>query len=240
MIEHYGLSEAQKGYLNGSKRLSNESKERKAILRKAFQSWSVLKPILDSTVVSNDFKYLPFFNATPSSEFDRLDIPKDRFTFEKFLNSLLRTSRENPTSKEIEKMRIAKEILEQAILYYQTRFSNNQLVYDKFAEFTGFIQMLQSVYEQELDNIVKADFVRIRKGLIFPPYISQDEYWHSYCNVCYSYSTNNKAKTKDDAINEAIGIKHSDYCPFLKEFVRVEDQYDLIINCIHFIEPLTE
>ena len=240
MLEHYGLSEAQKAYLNGSKRLSNESKERKAILRKAFQSWSVLKPILDSKVISNDFKYLPFFDAIPSSEFDRLDIPKDRFTFEKFLRSLLATSADNPTSKEIEKMRIAKMILEEAILYYQTRFKNNELVYEKFAEFSGFIQMLQGVYEQELDNIVKADFVRIRKGLIFPPYIQQDAIWHSYCNVCYSYSTNNKAYTKDDAINEAIEIKHSDDCPFLKEYVRVENQYALIINCIHFIEPLTE
>ena len=239
MVEHYGLSEAQKGYLNGTKKVSNESKERKAILRKAFQSWSVLKPLLDSTVVSNDFKYLPFFDAVPSSEFDRLDIPKDRFTFEKFLSSLLKTSRDNPTSKEIEKMRIAKEILEQAILYYQTRFQNNQLVYDKFAEFTGFIQMLQGVYEQELDNIVKADFVRIRKGLIFPPYISQDAYWHSYCNVCYSYSTNNKAYTKKDAIKESKTIKHSTDCPFVKEYERVKDKNGLIINCIHFIEPLT-
>jgi len=50
MIRRYGLSEAQKDYLKGSKRLSNEPKERKAIIHKALQSWSVLKPILDSKV----------------------------------------------------------------------------------------------------------------------------------------------------------------------------------------------
>jgi len=136
-------------------------------------------------------------------------------------------------------MRIAKEIIEQAILYYQTRFSNNELVYEKFNEFTNFIQMLQDVYEQELDNIVKADFVRIRKGLIFPPLIQQDAIWHSYCNLCFTQSTNNKAKTKKQAIKEALSIKHSANCQFVKEYERINDKNGLIINCIHFIEPLT-
>jgi len=174
-----------------------------------------------------------FFDAIPSSEFDRLDIPKDRFTFEKFLNSLLRTSRENPTSKEIEKMRIAKEILEQAILYYQTRFSNNQLVYDKFAEFSSFIQMLQGVYEQELDNLVKADFIRLRKGMAYPPRIERDNYWHSVCMQCFSYSYQIQAKTKEDALE----IKHSHDCPFVTEFERVKDKQRIIEDFIHFIEP---
>ena len=130
-------------------------------------------------------------------------------------------------------MRIAKEILEQAILYYQTRFSNNQLVYDKFAEFSSFIQMLQGVYEQELDNLVKADFIRLRKGMAYPPRIERDNYWHSVCMQCFSYSYQIQAKTKEDALE----IKHSHDCPFVTEFERVKDKQRIIEDFIHFIEP---
>lgn len=241
MVEHYGLSEAQKSYLKSGKRLSNTSKERKAIMRKALQAWSVLKPILDSKTIESDFKYFPFISKPIPSEFERLDIPKDQYNFSQFLASLLSTNKENPTSQEIEKMAIAKEIIESAIGYYQTRFQNHHLVYTQFAEFRDFISMLQGVYEQELNNIVKADFVRIRKGLIFPPVVQQDEHWHSYCNLCFSYSLNVHAKTKEEAIEEAKDlIKHSDDCQFVKEYERVKDKQGLIINCIHFIEPKTK
>jgi len=235
MIRRYGLSEAQKSYLNGSKRLSNEPKERKAIIHKALQSWSVLKPILDSKVVSNDFKYLPFISKPTPSEFEKFDIPKDQYSFKNFLDSLLATNKENPTSKEIEKMAMAKEIIESAILYYQTRFSNHELVWQKFAEFRDFLTMLQDVYEQELHNLVKADFIRIRKNMIYPPRIQRDEYWHSLCMQCFSYSYQIQAKTKEDALE----IKHSKDCPFVKEFERVEDKQRIIDDFIHFIEPIT-
>jgi hypothetical protein len=236
MIERYGLSEAQKGYLNGSKKLSNESKERKAIIHKALQSWSVLKPILDSKVVSNDFKYFSFISKPTSSEFEKYNIPKDQYSFKNFLDSLLATNKENPTSKEIEKMAIAKEIIESAILYYQTRFKNNELVWNKFNEFSDFIKMLQGVYEQELDNIVKSDFVRIRKNMVFPPRIERNQYWHSLCMQCFSYSTKVNATTKE----ETLEINHSKDCPYLKEFERVEDKQIVIEDFIHFIEPKTE
>ncbi len=236
MIERYGLSEAQKGYLNGSKKLSNESKERKAIIHKALQSWSVLKPILDSKVVSIDFKYFPFISKPTSSEFEKYNIPKDQYSFKNFLDSLLATNRENPTSKEIEKMALAKDIIESAILYYQTRFQNNQLVWQKFNEFTDFIKMLQGVYEQELKDIVKADFVRIRKNMVFPPRIERNQYWHSLCMQCFSYSTKVNATTKE----ETLEINHSKDCPYLKEFERVEDKQRVIEDFIHFIEPKTK
>jgi len=235
MIGRYGLSEAQKDYLNGSKRLSNESKERKAIMRKALQSWSVLKPILDSKVISNHDKYFPFISKPTPSEFEYFDIPKDQYNFSQFLNSLLATNSENPTSQEIEKMSMAKDILEASILYYQTRFKNHQLVYDKFAEFSDFIKMLQDVYEQELHNIVKADFVRLRKNMIYPPRIERNKYWHALCMQCFSYSYHSLAKTKE----EALEITHSIDCPYLKEFERVEDKQRIIEDFIHFIEPIT-
>jgi len=234
MNRRYGLSEAQKGYLNGSKRLSDEAKQRKAIIHKALQSWSVLKPILDSKVLSNNWKYLPFISKPTPSEFEKFDIPKDQYSFKNFLDSLLATNKENPTSKEIEKMAIAKEIIESAILYYQTRFQNNELVWKKFNEFSDFIKMLQGVYEQELNDIVKADFIRLRKNMAYPPRIERNQYWHSLCMQCFSYSYNVQAKTKE----EALEIKHSTDCPYLKEFERVEDKERIIEDFIHFIEPI--
>jgi len=236
MIERYGLSEAQKCYLNGSKRLSNEPKERKAIIHKALQSWSVLKPILDSKVVSNDFKYFPFISKPTSSEFEKYNIPKDQYSFKNFLDSLLSTDSTNPTSKEIEKMALAKEIIESAILYYQTRFSNNELVWQKFNEFSDFTKMLQGVYEQELKDLVKADFIRLIKNMAHPPRIERNEYWHSLCMQCFSYSTKVNATTKE----EALEINHSKDCPYLKEIERVEDKQIVIEDFIHFIEPKTK
>ena len=236
MIERYGLSEAQKCYLNGSKKLSNESKERKAIIHKALQSWSVLKPILDSKVVSNDFKYFTFISKPTSSEFEKYNIPKDQYSFKNFLDSLLATNRENPTSKEIEKMAIAKEIIESAILYYQTRFKNNELVWNKFNEFSDFIKMLQDVYEQELNDLVKSDFIRLRKNMAYPPRIERNEFWHSLCMQCFSYSSKVNATTKE----EALEINHSKDCPYLKEIERVEDKQIVIEDFIHFIEPKTK
>jgi len=235
MIEHYGLSEAQKEYLNGSKRLSNESKERKAITRKAFQAWSIFKHLLGSDTVSDDFKYYPFRAEPKDEDWEKFDIPKDRFTFRHFLKALLNTSAENPASKEINKMALAKMLIEEATLYYQIRFKNNQLVYDKFTEFLNFMKMLQGIYEQELDNLVKADFIRLRKNMAWPPRIERDEYWHSLCMQCFSYSYQIQAKTKEDALE----IKHSKDCPFVKEFERVEDKQRIIEDFIHFIEPIT-
>lgn len=236
MIERYGLSEAQKCYLNGSKRLSNESKERKAIMRKALQSWSVLKPILDSKVLSSDFKYFPFIAKPTPSEFEKFDIPKTQYNFKQFLQSLLQTDSTNPTSQEIQKMSLAKEIIEASILYYQTRFKNNELVWNKFNEFSDFIKMLQDVYEQELNDLVKADFIRLRKNMAYPPRIEQNEFWHSLCMQCFSYSYNVQAKTKE----ESLEIKHSVDCPFVKEYETTNDKEQLIFDFIHFIEPKTK
>ena len=235
MIGRYGLSEAQKGYLNGSKKVSNESKERKAIMRKALQSWSVLKPILDSKVLSSDFKYFPFIAKPTPSEFEKFDIPKDQYSFKNFLDSLLATNKENPTSKEIQKMALAKEIIEASISYYQTRFSNHELVLQKFAEFRDFLTMLQDVYEQELHNLVKADFIRLRKNMAYPPRIERNKYWHALCMQCFSMSDNYWAETKQ----EVLPINHSKDCPYLKEYERVEDKQRIIDDFIHFIEPIT-
>ena len=236
MVEHYGLSEAQKGYLDGTKRLSNESKERKAITRKAFQSWSIFKYLLGSDVVSDNFKYYPFGAEPRDDDWERFDIPKDRFTFRHFLKALLHTSAENPASKEINKMALAKTLMEEGISYYQTRFRNNQLVYDKFAEFSDFMKMLQGIYEQDLDNLVKADFIRLRKNMIWPPRIERNKFWHGLCMQCYSYSDKVQAITK----KEALEIKHSTDCPFVKEILTTKDKEQLIMDFIHFIEPKTK
>jgi hypothetical protein len=132
-------------------------------------------------------------------------------------------------------MAIAKEIIESAILYYQTRFKNNELVWQKFNEFSDFIKMLQDVYEQELNDLVKSDFIRLRKNMAYPPRIERNEFWHSLCMQCFSYSYNVQAKTKE----EALEIKHSVDCPFVKEY-ETNDKEQLIFDFIHFIEPKTK
>ncbi len=235
MIEHYGLSQAQKDYLYGSKKVSNESKERKAIKRKAFQAWSVFKPILESKVVSDKWKY-SLFGEMKDSDFDTIGIPKDRFTFRHFINALLKTNATNPASKEIDRMAIAKTLIDEGVSYYQMRFTNNQLVYDKMTEYGKFLEMLQEIYEQDLTNLVKADFIRLRKGMPVPPHIEPNEYYHAVCIQCYSYSLN-QAKNEQDAVH---GIEHSKDCPFVKEFARSDKSRKtcLIRDFIKFTSPI--
>ena len=96
--------------------------------------------------------------------------------------------------------------------------------------------MLQGVYEQELHNLVKADFIRLRKNMAYPPIIERNQYWHSLCMQCFSYSTKVNATTKE----ETLEINHSTDCPYLKEFERVEDKERIIEAFIHFIEPKTK
>ena len=96
--------------------------------------------------------------------------------------------------------------------------------------------MLQGVYEQEIHNLVKADFIRLRKNMAYPPIIERNQYWHSLCMQCFSYSTKVNATTKE----ETLEINHSTDCPYLKEFERVEDKERIIEVFIHFIEPKTK
>lgn len=149
------------------------------------------------------------------------------------------TDAENPASKEIYKMGIAKMLIEKSITYYQTRFRNNHLVYDKFAEFSDFMKMLQEIYDQEVNNLVKADFIRLRKNMPRPPRIEPNEFWHALCMQCFSYSFHVQAKSKNESRES---IKHTKDCPFEKEFTTAHEKQkdDLILDFIHFVEPKTK
>jgi len=216
MIEHYGLSQSQKGYLNGTKRLSNESKERKAITRKAFQSWSIMKPLVESKIVTDDFKYYPFLVQPQSDDYDRFDIPKDRYSFRQFLKALLKTNSKNPASEELNKMSFAKMLIEESIIYYQIRFPQtaNELIFNKMKEFLDFIKMLQSIYDLELENLRVADFMRMRRGSFYPPDIRRDKFWHGYCDYCRNYDRG-EAKSEKEVPKL---IEHDEKCNFKTQF----------------------
>ncbi len=224
MIEHYGLSESQKGYLNGTKRLSNESKERKAITRKAFQTWSIMKPLVESKIVSDDFKYYPFLAEPKSEEYDRYDIPKDRYSFRQFLKALLKTDSRSPASKQLNKMSVAKMLIEESIIYYQTRFPEtaNELIFNKMKEFLDFIKMLQSIYDLELENLRVADFMRMRGGSFYPPQLTRDKFWHGYCDYCRHYDLG-QAKS-EEAVPKLI--KHDENCNFKTQFDKATKMND--------------
>lgn len=235
MKEHFALSQAQKDYLSGQKTLSNEASERSRIRRKAFQAWSVFRPILDSTVVSNEWKYSLFGAVEPSKLEQDFDIPHDQFTFQDFLHSLLKTNSTNPASQEIERMNIAKMLINEGLLYYMIRFKTNHLVYQKITEYKEFLEMIQGLYEQEIVNIVKSDFIRLRKGMPVPPHIEPDQFYHAVCIQCYSYSLN-QANNEQDTIP---AISHTKDCPFVLEYEKADHfkKGILIADFIKFIAP---
>ena len=233
MAERYGLSEAQKRWLNDPNgfEYSNKPKLRKEILHKSLQTWSVMKYLLESNT-PDDFKYQAF-GEIQDNDWDRLDIPKDRFTFRHFIKALLKTSENNPASKETYRMFLAKTLIEESILYYQTRFKNNHFVHEKISEYKDFLSLLQGVYEQELNSLVKADFVRMRKGMIRPPTITQDKFYHSYCSQCYEMSKAVNATRK----SQVLDIEHMKDCPFNEDYNNASDKTQVISDYIHIIYP---
>ena len=194
MKEHYGLSRAQLEYLNGRKPLPNESKERERMRAKAEKAWSIFEPILRSNVVSQEYKDSLF-------SFKR---------FDDFLNSLLATERTNPSSKELNKMEIAKTMIQKGFQYYQTRYDLNPLIYNEIEKIRSLLEMIDSLVKQELENIKKADFNRTRKGLTSPPEIIRDNYYHALCMECFSYNSG-VGHNKDDTI---LNIRHEPNCSY--------------------------
>ncbi len=206
MPEHYGLSIAQKEYLSGRKTLANESKEKERMRVKAEKAWSIFEPILRSEVVSQEFKDSLF-------TFKR---------FDDFLNSLLRTKMTNPISEELNKMKIAKDMIQKGFRYFKVRYQLQPLIYDEMEKMEKLLIMLEDFVEQELENIKNADFVRLRKGLQEPPTITPTETYHALCIQCYNYNSK-IGHNEQDAIQ---GIEHQPHCSYLK-YAEKADHFQL-------------
>jgi len=201
MKEHYGLSQAQLKYLNGQDmpKSFNKSKEQDRIIRKAKQAWDIFVPVLRSKAVDQKFKDSLF-------EFKR---------FDDFLNLLLKTERGNTVSQEINKMRIAKMMIQKGTQYYQTRYRLNQIIFEKIVEINSVLEMIQEFVDQELSNIEISDFLRMRRGLTEPPIIQQEkELYHALCIQCHRYSLG-LSKSEKEAIKD---LQHDDNCSYKKQF----------------------
>ena len=209
MKEHYGLSQAQLKYLNGQNmpKSFNKSKEHDRIIRKTEQAWDIFVPVLRSKVVDQKFKDSLF-------EFKR---------FEDFLNFLLETERGNMISLEINKMKIAKMMIQKGTQYYQTRYQLNQIINEKIVEINSVLEMIQEFVDQELYNIEISDFLRMRRGLTAPPIIRQEN--DSYCALCiqcYRYSLG-LSKSEKEAIKD---LQHDVNCSYKKQFERAIEVND--------------
>jgi len=226
MKEHYGLSQAQLKFLNGQDmpKSFNKSKEEDRIIRKAKQAWDIFVPVLRSKVVDQEFKDSLF-------EFKR---------FEDFLNFLLETERGNMISQEINKMRIAKMMIQKGTQYYQIRYRLNQIINEKIVEINSVLSMIQEFVDQELSNIEISDFLRMRRGLTAPPIVQQGkDLYHALCIQCYRYSLG-LSKSEKEAIKD---LQHDDNCSYKKQFERATKNNDeaykesLILQYIKVIPP---
>jgi len=194
--EHYGLSEAQKNYLNGQDKTKtfNVSKERKRIKGKAEQAWSIFLPILNSKIVDQQYKDEIFSHPR----------------FETFLNELIKTERNFPTSQEINKMKIAKMMVQKGFSFYQTRYEMNEMITEQIEKYRSLLEMIDSLIEQEISNLKQADIIRMRKGLIHPPFIKRDEFYHARCTECWAYDLGISHNAEDVISN----ITHNDGCGY--------------------------
>jgi len=197
MKEHYGLSQAQLRYLNGQDmpKSFNVSKEKKRIKNKAEQAWSIFLPILNSKIVDPQYKDEIFSHSR----------------FETFLNELIKTERSYPASQEINKMNIAKMMIQKGFSFYQTRFELNPIINDEIQKIWSLLEMVQSLVDQELRNLKQADIIRMRKGQIHPPIIKRDEFYHARCVECWAYDLNISHSAEDVVFN----ITHNDGCGYL-------------------------
>jgi len=208
MKEHYGLSEAQLTYLNGQNmsKSFNVSKEKKRIKGKAEQAWSIFLPILNSKIVDQKYKDEIFSHQR----------------FETFLKELIKTERSYPASQEINKMKIAKMMIQKGYSFYQTRFELNPIINDEIQKIWSLLEMIQSLIDQELRNLKQADIIRMRKGQIHPPIIKRDEFYHARCAECWAFDLNISSSAEDAVFN----ITHDDACGYFLQ-AKDADHYKL-------------
>lgn len=204
MKEHYGLSHAQKIWLNGQDMPEsfNVSKEKKRIISKVEQAWEIFVPVLRSKVVDQEFKDNLFANEK----------------FDEFLDKLLETERSLPVIHEVNKTHIARQMILKGFSYFQTRYSTNELISKRVGEIWETVSAIDEMVDREKRDIEQANIIRMRKGLTTPPIIRRDDHYHALCKQCwaFSYDINNNVK---DAIKN---IRHDDNC-YYKIHV---DKYD--------------
>ena len=199
MKEHYGLSKAQLNYLNGQDmpKSFNASKECDRMKKKADQAWSIFLPILKSKVVDQEFKDEIFSHNR----------------FQIFLTELIRTNRVSPILQEQPKMKIARMMIQQGFVFFQTRYQPNQLIIDEMSKISSIMNMLDDIVDQELRNIELEDVLRMRLGQYYPPIIRRDQYYHARCLACYSYDLG-VSNSEEEAITN---IAHNEGCIYAKQ-----------------------
>ena len=203
MVSHHLLSDIQYRYITSQKgfKVKNPSEERNRMALKVRKMFKTMKIILDSKILSQDFK---------DSAFKPLEVRV-------LIDSLTRHNPQNHIAEEVNKQAIILHMIEQVLAYYRSRYKDDKIIINKIMEFETLAKDLHERAKMEKEETEASMMYKIRGKMPYPPYVERQKQYHTaLCKQCFAYSL--LGKTKDEAIKN---IRHAKYCSFHLEWKRL-------------------
>ena len=202
MESQYLLANEMIQYLKSQKaQTSNDSENRKRMIKVVKKIFNTLPIILDSKRINQDLKDSMFKSKELRGVID----------------GLTRHDPDNPISQEVNKQEIILYMIEQVLAYYRSRYQDDKIVIKRIEEFQTLAQDLHERAKMEEEETEASMMYKIRGKMPYPPYVGRVNHYHTaLCKQCFKYSL--LGKTKDEAIKN---IHHAKYCSFFAEWKRL-------------------
>ena len=221
MESQYLLANEMIQYLKSQiPKTSNDSENRKRMIKVVKKIFNTLPIILDSKRINQDLKDSMF----KSKELRGL------------IDGLTRHDPDNPTSQEVNKQEIILYMIEQVIDYYRSRYQDDKIVIKRIEEFQTLAQDLHERVKIEEEDTEASMMYKIRGKMPYPPVVYREMHYHTaLCKQCFKYSL--LGNTKEDAIKK---IRHVKYCSYHTEWKRFgkTDKERVITQFIETQKPL--
>jgi len=202
MESQYLLANEMIQYLKSQKaQTSNDSENRKRMIKVVKKILNTLPIILNSKKISQDLK---------DSMFNSKDV---RW----IIDSLTRNDPDNPMQFESNKQQIILYMIEDVLAYYRSRYQDDKILIKQIMKFQTLAQDLKELADREKEDTEASMMYKIRGKMPYPPYVERQKHDHTaLCKQCFKYSL--LGKTKDEAIKN---IHHAKYCSFFGEWKRL-------------------
>jgi len=201
MESQYLLANEMIQYLKSQiTKTSNDSENRKRMIKVVKKIFNTLPIILDSKRINQDLKDSMFKSKELRGVID----------------GLTRHDPDNPISQEVNKQTIILYMIEQVLAYYRSRYQDDKIVINRIMEFQTLAQDLLDRAKVEMAETEASMMYKIRGKMPYPPLVDRQNSYHTaLCKQCFKYSI--LGNTKEDAIKK---IRHVKYCSYHAEWKR--------------------
>ena len=207
MVSRHMLSKEQYQCITSQEVLvSNKSEQLKRISEKVDQAFKTFDIILISNGATQEYK-------------DKLfDHEKIRY----FLDGLIRYDSKNPLGYEINKQKIAKDVIKLGVDYFLDRYKQTHHLKKQIDEFQSLLQDIDFLAELQQEDTEGMKLYRLRSKHTKPPVIfAEKDFWIAACIHCYSRSLHHSQSERDAIKN----IKHEKGCSYLQDVKKHGGKY---------------